>query len=393
MAWTIDSALVPLIFGRAFQVLREACPLLRDVQKNYEDAAGQIGDTLTIPVAPAGSTAAVTPAATSPDGANLTPDKVSITLTSHRGTAPFKIVATDAQRMRMSDFVPKVIDEQIRALANYVNAQLWACYTGIYGYAGTAGTNPFASAVNPVADLERILFLQGCRGENRKLYVGPTDYYKALILDDVKKAYAAGDPNALRRGFLGNLFGLDTWRDAARTNHTAGTITTGLAAKTATAQAVGDKTIVCTTAASTGACALLKGDIITFAGHAQTYVLTANATQASAATDVTLSVEPGLKTALAGDEAVTLKASHSVNIGGDPQGLILVVRNEQAPKGLDGMEPDGDPITVYDDETGLPLTLWRYRQYHQSTCEFTIGPYGMGVGDARYLARLAGDVS
>jgi hypothetical protein len=391
MAWTIDSTLIPRIFGAAFQVLREACPLLRDVAKDYEDAAGQVGDTLTIPYAAAGSTAAVTPSNATPDGADLTPGKTAITLTSHRGTAPFKILETDAWKMKMDGYVPKVIDEQIRALANYINAQLWAAYPAVYGYSGSAGTKPFASNVNPVADVEGILWAQGCRGANRKCYVGGTDYTAALKLSDLKSAASAGDPKALRQGFIGNLFGLDTWRDSGRTAHTAGTITTGLAVKTSTVHAVGAKSVVCTTAGSSGACALLKGDIITFGStDLQTYVLTANATQANAATDVTLAIEPGLKVATAGSEAVAVKATHDVNLAGDPQGLILVIRRAQPVMGLPGMEPQGDPITVMDPETMIPLTLWRYRQYHQSTCEFTVGPFGCGVGDARFLARMAG---
>src|SRR5690606_27985853 len=108
--------------------------------------------------------------------------------------------------------------------------------------------------------------------------------------------------------------------------HTAGTITTGLATKAATVQALGDKTIVCTTAAATGACALKKGDIITFAGDTQTYVLTDDATQSSAASDVTLNIEPGLKKALAGGEAVTVKASHVVNLGFHRDAFALAMR-------------------------------------------------------------------
>lgn len=390
MGWTIDSTLIPRIFGAAFSVLREACPLLTDCAKDYEGAAASVGDTLTIPVAQAGSTAAVTPAATTPDGANLTPEKVAITLTSHRGTAPFKILETDAWLMRMGDYVPKVIDEQIRALANYMDQQLWASYTGVYGYAGTAGTHPFATNVNPAADVEGVLWAQGCRSGNRKLYVGGGDYTQALQLADVKAAYAAGDPNALRKGFLGTLFGLDTWRAANRTTHTAGSITTGLTIKAATAHAVGVKSLTTHTAASTGAAHLHKGDIFTIAGDDQTYVVTTAVEQLSADSDMTVAIEPALKVALTGGEAITLKATHHVNLAGDPKGIILVVRREQPNTGMPGMEAQGDPITVLDPETRIPLTLWRYKQYHQSTLEFTVGPFGCGVGDARYLARLAG---
>jgi hypothetical protein len=90
-----------------------------------------------------------------------------------------------------------------------------------------------------------------------------------------------------------------------------GTITTGLVSKAATVVAVGVSSLTATTAAGTGACALKTGDFITFAGDTQVYTLTANATQAAAASDVTLSFTPGLKVAHVGGEAVSVQATNT----------------------------------------------------------------------------------
>ncbi len=105
--------------------------------------------------------------------------------------------------------------------------------------------------------------------------------------------------------------------------HTAGTITTGLTAKAATVVAIGAVSVVATTAATTGACALLAGDSILFAGDATVYQLQADATQAGPSSYVTLSIDPPLAQALAGGEAITVRDPRPSNLTLDGTGPIV----------------------------------------------------------------------
>ncbi len=109
-----------------------------------------------------------------------------------------------------------------------------------------------------------------------------------------------------------------------------------------------------------------KGDIITFAGDTQTYVVTADATQASAATDVTVNIEPGLKIALEGSEAVTVKATHTVNLAFHKEAIALAT----AP-----FEKDFNPnpsVFMRDPVTGLVIRLEVVRQNKQTMWEFDV---------------------
>ena len=188
-------------------------------------------------------------------------------------------------------------------------------------------------------------------------------------------------------GLLGRKLGFDWYQDQQVPTHTAGTITTGLIAKAATAVAAGLKTIVATTAASTGACALLEGDIILIAGDAQPYVLTADATEASASTDVTLNFEPGLRYALVGSEAVTVKATHVVNLAFQRGAFAFASRP------LDDIGQDIGLVlaseTMTDPITGLSMRLEVTRQYKQTLWALDM-LYGGKCIRPELATRLAG---
>ena len=389
MANTFDSSLQPRILAGALEVLREEAALAAEVSKDFNGAAGMVGETVTINKPTAQSAGNLTPAATPPALTDNTYGVTSITIDKWKRSG-FHLTDREATQIITGNVVPNQIREAARALAYQLNSDLWATYKSSYGYAGTAGTDPFATNVNPVADARKALNYQRCPDGNRVLLIGLNEEASALKLDDFKKMLNAGDANAFRRGDIGNLYGFRVRLDRQRPVHTAGTITTGLAAKAATAVAAGLKTFVATTAASTGACALLVGDVIAIAGHTTTYTLTATATQASAATDVTLAFEPGLEVALAGGEAITVKASHGVNMAFDPAGFGLVMRTPK--DAIEGAPTLGQHMVMVDPVSGMPLKLSYYPGYHAAQWELSI-LYGAAMIDPRRVVRLAGATS
>jgi hypothetical protein len=286
----------------------------------------------------------------------------------------------------------------VRGLANQVNSDVFALYKDIYGYAGTAGTTPFAigsgnfpNSPTDAVNLRKTLNKQLAPPDSRRAVLSLDAEANALALPAFANFEQTGDVGVKIEGRLGRKFGLDWYYDQAVPTHTAGTITTGLIAKAATAVAAGVKSFLATTAASTGACALLAGDIINIAGHTQTYVLTANATQASAASDVTLAIEPGLQIALVGSEAITVKASHVVNLGFHRDAFAFATRpvGDMVFKGgseilqMTDMGSNGVP------GTGINLTLEVSRQHHQTSWELSI-LYGCKTIRRELAARLAG---
>ncbi len=377
------TAIIPSIIANGLPVLREAAVMPQLVTTDFRNEVAEKGQTITFPFASAITAGDVTPAATPVDPTALTAAARSLTLSSWK-YASFKLSDKQMSEINDSDWVRMQTDEAMRALAYQINSDVFLLYKDVYGYAGTAATNPFATNVNPVNALSKVMTRNKCPLPRRNLVLDVGAEEAAKNLTAFNAAYSAGDQGIIVDGALGRRLGYNMFVDQQVPTHTAGTITTGLITKASTVVAIGLKTLVGTTAASTGACALVVGDVIAIAGHTTTYVVTATATQASAATDVTITIEPGLEVALAGSEAITVKASHVVNLGFDPLAFGLAFR----PMAI-GTIPNGFRSVVVDQATKIPVNLEITYQYHQWVWEFSV-LYGKVTLQAARAARLAG---
>lgn len=387
------TALMPKILARGLMSLREMCMMPRLVNSDYSTDAAKFGSTIDVPVPTVQSASDVTPSQVPPAPASKAMTTVQIPLDKWKKTE-FHLTDKELGEIdRNQSFYPMQAAEAIRALANQVNSDIFANYKGVYGYTGTAGTTPFAIGSGNFAapptdatNLRKVLNQQVCPLGNRRAVLDFSAGANALSLPAFSNVQDAGDSGPKILGSMGRKFGIEWYEDDIVPTHTAGTITTGLIAKAATAQAAGLTTIVATTAASTGACALKTGDIILFAGDTQTYTLTADATQASAASDVNISISPAKKVALVGSEAITVKASHVVNLGFHRDAFAFANR----PLSDLGMFTGGSQITQLSDPvTGISIALEVSRQHHQTVWEFSM-LYGSKLVRPELAARLAG---
>jgi hypothetical protein len=384
------SNIMPKILARGLKVLRQRCSMPRLVNSDYSNDAKEKGDTIDVPISVASSVEDVAPANVPPAGEDTTPTKIQIALDRWKQCKPFHLSDKDMANIdKNAHFLPGAIEEGVKALANYVNQDLLNCYLGVYGYVGTAGTTPFGSGVGvqSATNIRKVLSQQLTPADNRRAVIDHVADAAMLSLAEFSDVEKVGDPNIKLNGEIGRKYGIDWYADDHVPRHTAGTITTGLIAKAATAQAVGDTSIVCTTAASTGACALLEGDIVEFAGDSQTYVLTAAATQASAATDVTLNISPGKLVALTGSEEVTVKASHRVNLAFHREAIAFATRPLVDNENLGDL---GQKVLSFPDPiSGLTLRLTVMRQWMRVAWVFDI-LWGRKLVRPEFAARLAG---
>ncbi len=371
------------LLAQGLMALREMAIMPRLVNIDFGTEAAQKGAAITIPIPSAVSAGAVTPAATPPSTSDQVPTSATITMDQWYEAA-FYLSDKDMMEAKR-DVIPMEASEAIRALANQVDADIFSKAAGVYGYVGTAGTTPFAADTTAATSVRRVLNNQLAPKSDRRMVIDSDAEANALNLRAFQDASFSGSIDAIVNGEINKKLGF-TWASEQNVpTHTAGTITTGLAAKTSTAQAVGLKAVVCTTAASTGACALLAGDIVTFSGQSQTYVLTAAATQASAATDVTLNIEPGLVVALAGDEAVSVKGDHVMNLGFHRDAFALAVRPLQ-----DSAQGLGNQIMqATDPVSGLSLRLEVSREYKRTRWSYDI-LWGSALVRRELACRLAG---
>lgn len=379
------TAVIPTIFAQGLLALRENCVMPRLVNSSYSLDAQKQGEVVNIPIPSAVAVVNVSPAAYAPDAGGSTPTAAQINL-QYWEEAPFDMTDKDIS-IAVSGVIPGQVSEAIRSLSNSINAKILALYKKFYGFAGTPGTTPFSVDLSEATAIRKVLSKQLAPTSDRRLVIDPDAEQKALDRRAIQDASFRGSAEGIREGIIGRALGFNWSMDQAVQTHTAGTITTGLATKAATAQAVGDKTIVCTTAASTGACALLEGDIVTFAGDSQTYVLTAAATQASANTDVTLNIEPGLKVAKAGGENVAVKASHVANLGFHRDAIGFASRllsdSVMTDRDREGIMQVADPVS------GLTLRLEVRREHKRTRWSFDV-LYGCDVVRRELGARLAG---
>jgi hypothetical protein len=395
MANTLTSTLVQIL-TRGMMGLREEVLLTRLVNTDYSTEAKKKGQTIDIPIASDMGTAdSVTPAATPTAPTDITTATAQITLSNWYHKA-FALDDREIGRINADkDFVPLQMNEAFRVLAKAINDSVFATYKGIYGYVGTAGTTPFGAGVEvgSATSLRQVLNEQLCPRENRKALLDFGAETAALNLAQFSDAEKRGSSETKTKGNIGRVFGLDWYGEDGVPTHTAGTITTGLVNKSGTAVAVGAKTLVATTAATTGACALKTGDIITIAGDDQTYVLTDDATQSSANTDVALKFAPGLKVALTGSEAITVKASHVVNLGFHRDAFGLAMRAPDAGlKELLGVQQAGNvagSITLGDPVTNLVFRLELIRGYKMTIWDLDC-LWGTALVSPERAARLAG---
>lgn len=373
------SPLIPKILARGLLALRQEARMARLVNRGYDLAAGTKGSTVTIPVSTAVAVNNVTPAATPPATADTAPGEVSIAVDQWKEAAfhlsDKDMVEIDAQE----NFLPMQASEAIKALANTVDAAIWALYKDIYGYAGTAGTTPFASDTQAYQDTRKVLNNQLAPMDPRYMVINTDAEANALGLRAFQDASFSGSIDGIVNGQINNKLGARWMMSQNAPSHTAGTASG--ATTDAAGYALGVKTI---TLASAGTGTILVGDIFTIAGDTQTYTVTAG--DADVSNGGTVSFEPGLQVAITtAATAITLKASHDVNLLFHPMAFALVTRPFMSADPLSL----GHFLSAVDPVSGLVLRLEVSREYKRTRWAYDI-LYGVKTTRRELAARLAG---
>lgn len=376
------SAIMPKIVTRGLQTLREQAIMPRLVNSDFAEDTARFGDTIDVPVPSTVSADDVAPAATPPTPPNTSVDKVSIPLSNWK-KASFFLTDKEVGEIDSADkFVPMQMGEAIRALANAINASVHAEYKGIYGYAGTAGTTPFASAVTVATDARKLLNKQLAPRGARRAVLDFDAEANALGLAPFSDADKAGETGVKIEGEIGRKFGIDWFADDGVLTHTAGTaaaatVTTGAAAS------LGAATV--TLKVASGTATLVVGDVLSIAGNAQTYVVMAAATLDT--TGVPVSIAPALKAAASNGAAVTVRASHVVNLAFHRDAFALAMR----PLSWGGPEMQSGSLMfgATDKETGISMRLEVSRQYKQTVWEFDV-LWGVKLVRPQLAVRIAG---
>jgi hypothetical protein len=355
-------ALMDKILSRVVIHQRNRVVLPGLVNRDLSPEPGKKGDTINVPIPPALATYNVTPGVSRSAGNDdTTPTTTPVVLDTWKANG-FRLTDKDVAEINAQDkFLPMATQEAANALIDDMNQSIADRYKKIYGFSGTPGQTPFQRVDPPTLDHHDAFILSAAGGvlneqkatqDPRHFVMSIAAHTNAQRIDAFRHADKLGDTRVGQRAQLGQLGGFNNFWQHYIPTHTAGSIT---GAPTVTgANAIGVKVINLTTGVAE-AVNFVEGDIITFAGDTQTYTVTdALGVTIGASSTGNVNIEPGLKVATTGGEAVAVKATHVVNLAFSPFCFAFVMRSPEE------MRISGSRrvmSTVQDPVTGLVLRL------------------------------------
>lgn len=377
------SAILPILQTAAYRVPRETAGFINACYKNTSETRAGKDQVVNYPIMPKLTSASVTPAATSSTGTDITVSADSIKMDNLKKVT-WNWEGEPMRALKNGDIAPfqdmfaQTFAQAIRTLTNEIENSLFlAAYKGASRAFGTAGTTPFATAADfsDFAGVARILDENGCPNVGRKLVLGSAAVNNLRAKQSsLFKVNEAGSAEFLRTGSLGSVMGFDMYYSYPVT-----AITKGTGTSYQSNNASGYSADATSIALDTGSGTVLAGDVVTFAGDTNKYVV------GTALSGGSLSLNrPGLKASLADNVALTVGNNYTPNVAFESNALHLVIRQPE-----DGDDGASDVATVTDPNTGLVFQLARYGQYMQSTWELR-SLWGVKAVESEYIATLMG---
>jgi hypothetical protein len=274
------------------------------------------------------------------------------------------------------------IAQAIRAAVNEMEADIYlAGYKGASRAYGTAGTTPFASDLSDTANLRKILDDNGAPSTDRHLIINTTAGAKVRTLTQLTKVNEAADTTMLRQGALLDVHGFQFRESAQISLVTKGTMT-GALVNNGAGYPVGTTSIVFDTGTA-GATGFQAGDVVTFAGDTNKYIV--NTTIVAASGTLVINA-PGLQVATVDNAAITVGNSSSDNLGFSRNALLLATRLPEVPREGDLAI---DRETVTDPRSGISLEIAAYPGYRMIVFEVAVC-WGVLAVKSEHLAVLLG---
>lgn len=383
--------LIPVIYEALDVVSRELVGMVPSVALSASSQRAAKDQTITSFVAPAASAGDITPAVAPPNDGDQTIGNVQMSISKARrvpvrwnGEQSLSLNAPGGpgrNNIQRDQFA-----QAFRTLANEIEADLTALHLYASRAAGTGGTTPFAfsatrSGFEDVADARKVLVDNGAPQSDINLVLGTTAGAKLRSIGQLNNAQASNGDSFLRQGILMPIHGVDMRESGQINSFTKGT---GASATTdSTGYAVGALTI---TLASAGTGEIKAGDVITFAGDTNKYmVVTGDANVAGGGTLVLAA--PGLRQAIpAAATNITVEGSSVRNMIFHRNAIVLATRLPARPEEGDLAE---DVMTFTDPRSGLSFEVALYKQYRQAQYEISIA-WGVKAVKTEHIGILLG---
>lgn len=349
------TGLIPTIYTALDIVSREQVGFIPAVARNTKADAAAKDQTVTAPVAPVAVTEDIVPGPSAPNTGDQNIGTVDVKITKSK-MAPVKWNGEEQLALGPAGTYNTILADQFtqafRALSNEVDADLGALYYGTSRAVGTAGTTPFGvkEDLTDAANARKVLEDNGSPTTNLQMVLGSSAIAnlrgKQTVLFKVNES---GTEQLLREGTLGRLEGFNIHNSAgvkrAPTATATGYLVNG-------AKEEGDIII----AIDTGTGAIVAGQVVTFDGDDNQYVVAA-----ATSTTITLAA-PGLRQNLADNTEITVVGGFTANMAFDRNAFLLASRTPAMPEGGDTAD---DVMNVTDPVSGITFQVALYRQYRQ----------------------------
>lgn len=374
------TALQPILFSAAQTVSAEPFGAVDAINANFNDQGVAKGDVVKVPVAPTRAAADFTPGNVAATGADATAQDVEVQIAQSRKVS-WHLTGEQQRSLgngaASSEWIRQLVAQGMRTLRNEAEADaVSAIYTGASRAAGTAGTNPFASALTPLADVRKILRDNGAPGADLQFVGDTTSEANLLKLGVVLDASQAGSDEERRSGILRRQYGFNLRTSGQIEAHVKGA---GAGYDANGGEPIGETAIVLDggTVNTTG---IKAGDVVTFAGDTNKYIV--NAGLVDTAGSITIG-RPGLRATLADTVEMTIGNDYTPNMAFERDAVVGIMRPPIMPA-----NPTISQMLI-SDQFGMTYLMLDISQYGQRTWELHLA-WGFKAVQPEHIAILLG---
>lgn len=384
MATTL-TALAPTLFSAAQVVSGEPAGVLDAINTTWDDKGVAKGDSVIVPYAPVQATDDFAASNVLPAGDTNVAAGVTVQITKSKKTKPMVLTGEQIRSLEnggnYQEWVRQWAEQSMRSLRNLAEADAAECIKqGASRAVGTAGTTPFATDLDLIVDVKQVLRDNGCPFSDPQLVINSAAAANLQKLGIYQQAYAAGSDEERRSGLYKPQFGFQIRDSAGIVQHVKGTLTS-TTSDTGTASPIGTLAINCDNNTS-DTNTVKAGDIITWAGDSNKYVIGVPIASAADDMDIVLN-RPGLRASLNDGIVGTLGSSYTPSLAFERSAVVGIMRPPLMPA-----NPSIKTMLV-SDRFGHSYLMVEIAQYGQIVWEMHLA-YGFKVVQPEHVALILG---
>ena len=379
--------LIPTLYEALDVVSRELVGFIPSVTRDSQLARAAIGQRVYSPVAPAATAGDVKANTVPPDDGQQTIGNISMEITKSR-YVPIRWQGEESLQMNspgglgVKTLMRDQFAQGMRTLCNEIEADLAGLYLSGSRAIVPSSSTLFSKDLADAANARKILMDNGAPTSELKMVIG-TDAGAALRSQATILSVIPSAQDMATQGVLINAAGFQIRESAQIKSPVVGTASNSATVST-DAHAVGATSIVL---ASKGSGSIVAGDIISFAGDPNYYVVVTGDTNVSDGGTIVIAA-PGLRVAIAetASPAITIRAKANRSMAFARSSIVLATRMPALPEGGDmGV----DRTTITDPRSGLSFEVSKYLQYRQVRYEIAIA-WGVKAVKTEHIALMAG---